>query len=311
MVHNNDSLNMEGKGVAIVYNDKNSYFTKLMINRDVKVFLAYKEVNSLLRILRKIHFKMKFPFINMWFDDELKNLKNYNTIILFDATLTNTFVRKLRKNFPEKRLIFWYWNPVESSINPKKLNDDVNGKWSYSPVDCENYHLHSNTTFYFKELFIKEDKTRFDVFFVGKDKGRLNSLLDLKIQFEKLGLETYFHITATKWFLKKSNPVYKKPISYSEVLSGIGKSKAILDLLSNTKDGLSLRSMESIFLKKKLITNSETIFNYDFYRPQNIFVIGYDNFDNLPEFLNSPYEEINEDIVASYDFNCWLDRFLN
>jgi hypothetical protein len=107
----------------------------------------------------------------------------------------------------------------------------------------------------------------------------------------------------------KSNPMYKKPISYDDVLVKIGKSKAILDYLSDPSDGLSLRPMESIFHKKKLITNSKLIANYDFYRPQNIFILGRDNLSDLPEFLNSPYEEIDKEIIEKYDFKNWLNRF--
>ncbi|HCF38843.1 MAG TPA: hypothetical protein DER56_07285 [Thermosipho africanus] len=93
------------------------------------------------------------------------------------------------------------------------------------------------------------------------------------------------------------------------MLTKIGKSKAILDILSNPNDGLSLRPMESMFHRKKLITNSLLISNYDFYRSQNIFILGEDDLNKLPEFLNSPYEDIDEELIKKYDFKSWLSRF--
>ena len=281
-----------------------------MVDRGIQVENAYKKSNMFLRTIRRMWFRYKFPFEPIWFNKNLHQL-DCNTIIVWDPVMTVDFVRWLRKIHPNKRIIFWYWNPVRRSVNPKLLTDDICEKWSYSLRDCERFNLKYNTTFYFKELRAPKAKPIWDILFVGKDKGRLAELVELKNQFKALNLKTNFHITPTKRYMARSNSIYKEHISYDEVLIEIGRSKAILDLLGDPSDGLSLRAMESIFHKKKLITNSRLIIKYDFYRPQNIFVLGMDNLNYLPKFLNLPYEEIDERIIEKYDFEQWLSRFYN
>jgi hypothetical protein len=58
-----------------------------------------------------------------------------------------------------------------------------------------------------------------------------------------------------------------------------------------------------------LITNDKSIVNRDFYRKENIFIIGRDEFNELPSFVSSPYLEINRKIVQKYEFEDWLNRF--
>src|SRR5690606_7174788 len=123
--------------------------------------------------------------------------------------------------------------------------------------------------------------------------------------------KVYLHVSPTKridlLFDKKN---LKPAIGYKKVLEGVSKSRALLDIIEVTDSGQSQRVMESIFLEKKLVTNSELIENYDFYNPQNIFLLGKDDIDDLPEFLNSSYKKIDESIVESYDVRNWVKRFL-
>lgn len=294
--------------IMIIHHNKNEYFEKKMFQCGIQVVNAYMECNKFLRIIRRLCFKYRNPSRYVWFNKELNNLK-YNTIIIFDSLINVDFIQWIKKNNPNKRIILWYWNPVRNSINPKLLNQDICEIWSYSLTDCKNYKLQYNTTFYFKKLYVPKKEPVYDIFFIGKDKGRLNQLIYLKKEFERLNLKTNFHITPTRSYMIRNNPIYKQNISYDNVLSEIGKSKAILDVLSNPNDGLSLRPMEAIFHKKKLITNSKLIENYDFYRPENIFILGKDDLNNLSKFINSPYEEIDEKIIEKYDFQNWLSRF--
>ena len=67
--------------------------------------------------------------------------------------------------------------------------------------------------------------------------------------------------------------------------------------------------MESLFLKKKLITSNKNIKNHNFYNKNNIFIIGEDKWKDLDKFINSDYEEIDQSIINYYDFDEWIKRF--
>ena len=67
--------------------------------------------------------------------------------------------------------------------------------------------------------------------------------------------------------------------------------------------------MEALFFEKKLITNNKDIKNYDFYNPSNIFILGENNIEDIKEFINKPYEKVEQKIIDYYDFEQWLSRF--
>ena len=99
-------------------------------------------------------------------------------------------------------------------------------------------------------------------------------------------------------------------MDYYEIIKLVGESKAILDLNNGNQVGLTLRPLEALFFKKKLITNNINIINYDFYSPDNIFILGVDDISNLTIFLNKKYKEIDKKIIEKYDFSNWLKRLI-
>lgn len=299
--------------IAIIYNDSNSFFAKEIQKLGVQVFSAYKPTHVLSRVLRRIHFSLKLPNVKIWFMEN-QIFEYINTIIIFDVVMRDEYILYLSKKYPKKRLILWYWNPVRKSINPDLLNNISCEKWSYSIEDCEKFNLRYNTTFYFFELAndLKGNNSGnpiYDVLFVGRDKGRLNILLKFKEEFETLGLKTKFHITPTKWYEKLRNNIYRSDIGYDEIINLVTKSRAILDVVQDQGDGLTLRVMESLFFKKKLITNNTSLKNYDFYDSNNIFILGSDSLDRLKDFMEIPFAELSSEIVQKYDFRYWLSRF--
>lgn len=98
-------------------------------------------------------------------------------------------------------------------------------------------------------------------------------------------------------------------ISYQENINLVKKSKCLVDIKFNYHNGLSFRFFESLYYKKKLITNNETIKDYDFYHPNNIFITNFENLDGIEDFLEKPYVEIDEKIVKKYGFPNW-SRYL-
>lgn len=240
---------------------------------------------------------------------QLRNIED-DTIIIFDASRPqiNTLKWIIEKN-PNKRYIFYYWNPVNTGIHPQFIPKEYE-KWSYSQYDCKKYGMQYNSTFYFDSLLDINQNTKSihqDVFSICKNKGRKKTLIDLKNELDIMGITSKFIITATHPRIQRIG--YQKALPYDEVLNQVCSSKALIDYYSDSYAGLSLRVMESIFFEKKLITNNETIYDYNFYEPENIFVLENDNINDLKEFINSPYKKIDKQIVDYYLFENWMKRF--
>lgn len=87
------------------------------------------------------------------------------------------------------------------------------------------------------------------------------------------------------------------------------RSRAILDIVKEGQVGITKRPMEAILFNKKLITNNKAIEKYDFYCPENIFILGKDSLNNLKTFIHTPYKTLPKQIVEQYIFENWFDTF--
>lgn len=263
-----------------------------------------------LRLIRELWFSQKILPPNIWFNKQAKC--NVKTIIVHEPLITSAYIKWLKRKNPNSRIIFMYTNVVSNNkrISPEEIKNAGCQAWSTDVFDCDEYKMDYVHGYYFSQLKVHKEKTLYDVFYIGKDKGRVDSLFLLKNQMNNLGLKTYFHIVAPRRYLKFKNKFYKEPLLYDEVRSYLSKSKAILCLSKGAQKGLTLRVMESLFNEIKLITDDQTIVDFEFYRKNNIFVLGRDDLAQLPQFLQIPYEKIEPSVLEKYTFENWLKEYI-
>lgn len=259
------------------------------------------DVNKLYRLMRKIHFKLALPFENIWLEHWTKVLSKYDTIVIGETSNSDYMAKFIHRNYPQKRIIIWYRNSVsKSSLSPNDIDRNISEIWSFDKDDCHKYSMRYNGQFYMRSPYYTEyGGAEYDAFFIGRDKGRLGEILDVKDRLDKLGLKTVFKIVGYN----------SKPISYKECLDFIAKSKIIVDIQGAWQQGMTLRPMESLFYQKKLITNNIDLANMDFYNSDNIFILGKDNMDALGNFCCIEHTEVKNSIIAKYGLKRWVENF--
>lgn len=259
--------------------------------------------NVLLRILREIHFRFNLPFKSVWY---YPIKKKYDSFFIFESLMTPGYIEWLHKQQPNAKFVMFYMNNCNQANNPNKFQFDYLHFWTGDVNDSRKYgiSLCPNIGSYVKKWTVEKESPVFDIFFVGKDKGkkRLGELLLLESQFKKLGLNTYFHIVAERRHERYRNPNYKDFMPYTECLKYLGKTKAILYLGYGSQECVTIRVQESLVHKIKLVTDCSWLKKYDFYSPHNIFILGEDKFEDLPNFLNTPYVDVEASIMKHIYF---------
>ena len=95
-----------------------------------------------------------------------------------------------------------------------------------------------------------------------------------------------------------------------EIAAVISASKVIVDMQHPKQSGLTMRTIEMLGMKKKLITTNKTIKRYDFYNPDNICIVDR----NAPQidlgFLEKPYCELPARIYDKYRIESWITDVL-
>ena len=270
-----------------------------VVDDGLKGHPPYKGGKSIfLRILREIHFRFNLPKKSIWF---CPIPEKYDVFFIFADLIIPKYIEWLHNQFPTSKYIMFYMNNCTEASCPDRFRYEYLKLWSGDVNDCEKFHLNKAPYMgaYCRSWIVKKEPPVYDVFYVGKDKGfkRLDDLLKLESQFAQMGLKTYFHIVTNHRYDKYRSKQYKDYMPYKECLSFLGKTKAILYLGYGSQECVTIRVQESLIHRIKLITDCAWLKQYEFYNPHNIFILGEDKIEELPRFLNTPYEEVKTDLL--------------
>lgn len=186
--------------------------------------------------------------------------------------------------------------------------------YSFQQEDCRDFGLQFNSTMYAPPPPQPCAEEAFDVLFLGVPKDRLPLLRNLHRQLQGMGLRTQFRVATTQ---QSGVPpeessgwqVTREWMAYPDYISLVQQSRCLLDVYQAGQTGFSLRAMEHIYFGRKLITNNAAIKLVDFYHPHNIFLLGEDDMAGLPQWLNLPFVQINDEIKQYYHIEEWAKRF--
>lgn len=268
--------------------------------------ITFKSVCKILRALRRIWILAKLPGQSIWYGDWKKELLKYDTIILHMEYLQKKIPSYIHRKKPDMRVICWYWNKVnKKTIPPRKWGKNVE-YWTFNQADSEKYHMKLNIQYYVYPSTIvnktEDGGYESDILFVGHSHGRSEKIKKICIEAEKRGLVCDINIIDEKRALSNDIP-------YTEVQKKIINSKAILEVMQDGQNGYTLRTMESLFFSRKLITDNKAIMEAPFYNKNNIFVIDVDSIDYMTTFLNLPYDGSVRKYQNEFNLNQWFHNF--
>lgn len=125
--------------------------------------------------------------------------------------------------------------------------------------------------------------------------------------FDKKNLNYEFIVAnpATKKVNKKIH-LTEQHVKLDIVVEKMKDAEILIDLVRQNQTGLSFRIFEAMALNKKIITNNQTIKQYDFYNEHNILVINNENLTIPDSFLNSKYQPLPEDLYKKYTLENWV-----
>ena len=266
-------------------------------------------------------------FYQSIFPKALAQKYDYVVVILGQSFSSRMFL-DLKKAMPATRFILYFWDSVANFPQFEELSNGFDVTYSFDRGDCEKYG------FKFLPLFYSDaiariasrpplEETKYDVSYVGTiKKGKLLYLEDLKAQLsKKFDRSVFFFYLQSKLvflFNKFTNPEFRgkkcrefsyQSLTYQENIDLILKSRFVIDVPMANQNGLSMRTFETLAMKRKLITTNASIKTYDFYNPKNIYVFdGVIDFDDV--FFNSDFDSSCDSAFAQYSIEKWADRLI-
>ncbi|MGT2721162.1 hypothetical protein [Streptococcus porcinus] len=252
------------------------------------------------------------------------NVYNYILVIRGEYTPSNS-LKLIKELFPTTQLILYMWDSIVNNKFISKKWDLFDNVYTFDRMD----YLNNKDRIKFLPLFYYENylpnithfnQYQFDLSFVGTvHEDRYEIVTQVCNQIKSRGGKTFSYFYSPHkvifWLNKLKNKYYKKIrfedvsfelMSFEKLYDIYGASKCIIDIESSSQTGLTMRTIEIIGLRKKLITTNNDIKNYDFYNPNNILIINRKKPQVDFNFLNQPYQNLADNIYYKYSLEGWL-----
>ena len=237
-------------------------------------------------------------------------------------------ISDLKDKYNNAKKILYMWDSIKNNKGIEKKWKFYDKVYTFDRKDYMNYmdKISFLPLFYYEDCLpnISNIDIKYSMSFIGtahEDRIYIvNKCFDyignLELPcFKYYYLPHYFIFLKNKIFNNYYKGVRKKHINFKqlpfeELYNIYASSKCILDIESPRQTGLTMRTIEIIGLHKKLITTNKDIINYDFYNKNNILVIDRENPYVDIDFINSPYEELDEQIYKEYSLKNWIIKVL-
>ena len=108
----------------------------------------------------------------------------------------------------------------------------------------------------------------------------------------------------------KNEDIKYKSLSFSETNNIFANSNIVVDYTHPQQNGFTMRTIESIGNRCKLVTNNNNVLKADFYNESNVYVYDPENFDIPERFLSAPFTELHDEIYKKYSLRSWLNDIL-
>jgi len=324
--------NLKEKRVLFFYLSTFGYENEIKwaMEREGALVDAYNERptnNVLARILIRLNRNLIGKYINCYYDRIIKKtigLKYDFIFFIKGESISPVIVKKLRHSHPEARIIMYYWDSMANNHNAKGLLSCFDKVLSFDKEDCKKMNLEHLPLFYipqYAEIAKKGVKQKYDMMFAGTTHSEryefVNGIANqITRQGGKCFIWFYFPNKLNFYKLKIDNLRFLHakiksfnftPMSRDKLLEYYAVSRIQIDMQHPKQTGLTMRTIETLGAKKKLITTNPYVKEYDFYRPENILVV--DRFNPLipKEFIDTPWQEIPENIYNKYSISSWLN----
>ena len=289
----------------------------------VKWYSDEVQLNVFEKIISKIVPFYKQNKFDKYFHNIIKTNQNFKfdiIIIIFGAKFfQKKHINMLKSFFPNTKIIYYAWDSVKNFKRIENLFLSCDICYSFDKYDSEKYHVNflplfcpnNKVDFYQEE--IKYDVVTMMSFYIEKYRHFKNCIMnlppDLKTRFIlKLPNKAYYYrIKFLHPFIFKFTKKYYvfSSINYCDVIRLILSSKAVIDCPLPNQKGLTMRTFETLFLRRKLITCNPEIKKYDFFSNNNIFVIG-DKDKTIPScFFDEPFSDC-ETSLNSYKLSVFI-----
>lgn len=274
----------------------------------------------------------KFLTMSSWFYYKKKvfpiiSNNKYDYVFIIGGmtfAFNSSMIKEIRTFNPNAKFVLYQWDSESNLPYLNNIHKYFDKIYSFDLSDCESNSSYIFLPLFYTELYEKIGKDKsydfeYDCSYIGtahpKKFHDINIMSEtLRKVFPKQFIYHYMPSLLKYIYHKLLSPEYRnakysdfrtQKLSFEQVVDVIKRSKCILDAPQKGQSGLTIRTIECLGAKRKLVTTNHHIKSYDFYDPNNILVLD-DNVDFDLPFFSTNYKPIDDLIYQKYSLRNWL-----
>ncbi|PHU40846.1 hypothetical protein CSX00_04315 [Pseudobutyrivibrio ruminis] len=325
---------LESRGAHVKFYDEEPKKTKFLILKNMENIFHKKDVFG----------KFNRQLTNQIIAEKPTEGYDYFLVIrgnvLSEETIITIKERALKNG---AKTIYYTWDPVEYVRHKGKLGLLFDKRYDFDSVDVRNTDMgYELLPLFYTDEFDAADWQKPDEYLY--DYVSVSAFFPYRYRYlkafkkanpdKKLLFKLYLS-PVVYWGKKIKDPklvknldmdiITFKPYTHEEMRQQCKETRAILDLTQEHQQGLTMRTLETVGAKLKLVTNNAYINEYDFYNDNDYVIMSdlsakadeaertgdYSAFI-LPgeDWLSKPYQE-NEEIRRSYSIHAFIEKVFN
>ncbi|AEK60646.1 hypothetical protein [Collimonas fungivorans] len=270
--------------------------------------------------------------VNDYFDEIVRRaaVAAYDVVFVIKGeALPVGKIQALKQVLPQARFLYYTWDSLRNFKNSHEKLPYFDKVYSFDRFDSiDNENIRHLPLFYSRayEILGQSDKSKerqdIDLLFLGSiHSDRYPVVRKIWAAAKQVAPEisVYAHFFyQSKWVFairKITDRQFRKipwrdvkwnSLNIKNTLELIGRSKILIDVHHPGQTGLTMRTIECLGAKIKLITTNPEVKIYDFYNPDNILVVDRER-PVIPEnFMHAAFHPQAENIYGKYSLREWL-----
>lgn len=302
------------------------------MGHEVDWFDDRPSTNSLVKAIIRINKDYINGMIAHYFARMMKEIaeKKYEVVLLVSGqslSFTEEMMERLKESQKQAIFVLYQWDSMRNFPYIAKIQKYFDRCYSFDKNDVKNCNLKFLPLFYtkrYEDIGKKKDvQYKYDLMFVGTahpKKYKYVREMSEKLRPAYPNQFVYFFFPSRLVYIyrkvknqelknAKYNEFHYTPINGPEMDKLLTESKCVLDSAQDGQIGLTIRVIETLGAKRKIITTNQDVVNYDFYREENVYVYNGE-FDLNAPFFKKPYKEIEKNIYEKYALRNWLKELI-
>lgn len=246
---------------------------------------------------------------------------------VFDAD----FISALRRSHPNADAVLYLWDSIELYPHVLDFSGLFERRYTFDGADAR---VHSD--FQLLPLFFTHDyrdvgtapapEPDFDVTNVCTAHANRYALMrslipeleaaDLRV-FSYLYLHpfqyAYNKLRVDAFARARPREFHFRPLSVDGSLDVLRRSRSALDVSHSAQSGLTMRTIETVGARRKLITTNSEVLKYPFYHPTRVLVLDANrtSTSTIVDFIRTPQQEIHESTRNLYNIDTWAEEIIS